>query len=158
VRLDEQDRSRWDREEIREGITLTERALREGGPGRYALQAAIAAVHAEARTPADTDWRQIVALYEQILARFPSPVVALNHAAAVAEAYGAEEGLMLLEALEASGELSTYHLLPAARGQLLSRLRRGAEAAEAYRRALALVGNDAERRFLERELARLDGR
>jgi RNA polymerase sigma-70 factor (ECF subfamily) len=155
VRLDEQDRSRWDTEEIREGIALTERALREGGPGRYALQAAIAAVHGEARTPADTDWRQIVALYEQLLARFPSPVIALNHAAAVAEAYGDSRGLALLDALESRGELSSYHLLPAARGRLLARLRRGAEAAEAYRRALALVGNDAERRFLQRELERL---
>ena len=157
VRLDEQDRSRWDREEIREGIALTEEALREGGPGRYALQAAIAAVHAEARSPTDTDWRQIVALYRQLLARYPSPVVELNHAAAVAEAFGAREGLALLDALESRGELSTYHLLPAARGRLLARLDHGPEAAEAYRRALALVGNDAERRFLQRELARLAG-
>ncbi len=155
VRLDEQDRSRWDQDEIREGIALTERALAEGGPGRYALQAAIAAVHAEARTPADTDWRQIVALYRQLLARYPSPVVELNHAAAVAEAHGATDGLALLDALESRGELSSYHLLPAARGRLLSRLHRDAEAAEAYRRALGLVGNDAERRFLERELERL---
>jgi RNA polymerase sigma-70 factor (ECF subfamily) len=155
VRLDEQDRGRWDREEIREGIALTERALAEGGPGRYALQAAIAAVHAEAKTPEETDWRQIVALYRQLLARFPSPVVELNHAAAVAEAHGAAEGLALLDALESRGELSAYHLLPAARGRLLARLHRDSEAAEAYRRALALVGNDAERRFLERELARL---
>ena len=155
VRLDEQDRSRWDADEIREGIALTERALAEEGPGRYALQAAIAAVHAEAKRPADTDWRQIVALYRALLARFPSPVVALNHAAAVAEAHGAADGLALLDALESRGELPAYHLLPAARGRLLQRLHRDAEAAEAYRRALALVGNDAERRFLERELARL---
>ena len=155
VRLDEQDRGRWDREEIREGIALTERALAEGGPGRYALQAAIAAVHAEAKTPEETDWRQIVALYRQLLARFPSPVVELNHAAAVAEAHGAADGLALLDTLESRRELSAYHLLPAARGRLLARLHRDSEAAEAYRRALALVGNDAERRFLERELARL---
>jgi len=155
VRLDEQDRGRWDREEIREGIALTERALADGGPGRYALQAAIAAVHAEAKTPEETDWRQIVALYRQLLARFPSPVVELNHAAAVAEAHGAADGLALLDALESRRELSAYHLLPAARGRLLARLHRDSEAAEAYRRALALVGNDAERRFLERELARL---
>ena len=155
VRLDEQDRGRWDREEIREGIALTERALAEGGPGRYALQAAIAAVHAEAKTPEETDWRQIVALYRQLLARYPSPVVELNHAAAVAEAHGAADGLALLDALESRRELSAYHLLPAARGRLLARLHRDSEAAEAYRRALALVGNDAERRFLERELARL---
>ena len=155
VRLDEQDRGRWDALEIREGIALTERALAEGGPGRYALQAAIAAVHAEARTAADTDWRQIVALYRALLARFPSPVVELNHAAAVAEAHGAAEGLALLDGLESRGELSSYHLLPAARGRLLERLHREGEAADAYRRALGLVGNDAERRFLERELARL---
>jgi RNA polymerase sigma-70 factor (ECF subfamily) len=155
VRLDEQDRGRWDREEIREGIALTERALAEGGPGRYALQAAIAAVHAEAKTPEETDWRQIVALYRQLLARYPSPVVELNHAAAVAEAHGAADGLALLDTLESRRELSAYHLLPAARGRLLARLHRDSEAAEAYRRALALVGNDAERRFLERELARL---
>jgi RNA polymerase sigma-70 factor, ECF subfamily len=155
VRLDEQDRDRWDSAEIREGIALTERALAEEGPGRYALQAAIAAVHAEARTPADTDWRQIVALYRALLARFPSPVVELNHAAAVAEAHGAAEGLALLDALDSRGELASYHLLPAARGRLLQRLHRDAEAAEAYRRALGLVGNDAERRFLERELALL---
>jgi RNA polymerase sigma-70 factor (ECF subfamily) len=153
VRLDEQDRSGWD--QIREGIALTERALAEGGPGRYALQAAIAAVHAEAKTPADTDWPQIVALYRQLLSRFPSPVVELNHAAAVAEAYGAADALALLDELESRGELSSYHLLPAARGRLLARLHREAEAAEAYRRALTLVGNDAERRFLERELERL---
>ncbi|HEY2796724.1 MAG TPA: sigma-70 family RNA polymerase sigma factor [Thermoanaerobaculia bacterium] len=155
VRLDEQDRGGWDREQIREGIALTERALAEGGPGRYALQAAIAAVHAEAKTPADTDWPQIVALYRQLLSRFPSPVVELNHAAAVAEAYGAADALALLDELESRGELSSYHLLPAARGRLLARLHREAEAAEAYRRALTLVGNDAERRFLERELERL---
>lgn len=155
VRLDEQDRRRWDPHEIREGLALTEAALREGGPGRYALQAAIAAVHAEAERPEDTDWRQIVALYRQLLARYPSPVVELNHAAAVAEAYGPAEGLRLLDALESRGELSSYHLLPAARGRLLARLDRRAEAADAYRIALRLVGNDAERRFLERELARL---
>jgi RNA polymerase sigma-70 factor (ECF subfamily) len=155
VRLEEQDRGRWDQEQIREGISLTQSALREGGPGPYALQAAIAALHAEAARAQATDWRQIVELYRELLARHPSPVIELNHAAAVAEAYGAQEGLRLLDALERRGELSTYHLLPAARGQLLSRLGRGVEAAGAYRRALALVSNEPERRFLERELARL---
>ena len=156
VRLDEQDRRLWDRDEIREGLAHTETALREGGPGSYALQAAIAALHAEAETPSQTDWPQIVALYGELLARHPSPVVALNHAAAVAEAYGEAEGLRLLGQLEARAELSTYYLLPAARGSLLARLNRSAEAAAAYRSALALVATDPERRFLERELARVD--
>ncbi len=155
VRLDAQDRGLWDRDEIREGIALTESALREGGPGFYALQAAIAAVHAEAARAEDTDWRQIAVLYRELLARHPSPVIALNHAAAVAEASGAEGGLSLLDALEKQGELAGYHLLPAARAGLLARLDRREEAADAYRRALSLVSNDLERRFLERELARL---
>jgi RNA polymerase sigma-70 factor, ECF subfamily len=152
VRLEDQDRALWDREEIREGIALTESALPESGP--YALQAAIAAVHAEAKRPRDTDWRQIAALYRELLLRQPSPVVELNRAVAVAEAFGPEQGLSLLDDLDRRGELSSYHLLPAARGQLLARLGRREEAAEAYRSALGLVSNDAERRFLERELAR----
>jgi RNA polymerase sigma-70 factor (ECF subfamily) len=156
VLLDAQDRSLWDREEIREGLSLTESALREGGPGLYALQAAIAAVHAEASRAEETDWRQIVLLYRELLARYPSPVVELNLAAAVAESSGAGEGLRLLDDLERRGELGGYHLLSAARAGLLSRLHRREEAAEAYRRALALVSNDSERRFLERELARLE--
>jgi RNA polymerase sigma-70 factor, ECF subfamily len=157
VKLGEQDRSRWDREEIREGIALTESALREGDPGPYALQAAIAAVHAGAQSTEDTDWREIAALYGELLRRHPSPVVELNRAAAVAEATGAEEGLRLLDDLEIRGELSGYHLLPAARAGLLKRLGRRDEAADAYRRALSLVSNDLERRFLEDELARLGG-
>ncbi len=155
VKLDEQDRNLWHREEIREGIALTESALRDGGPGAYALQAAIAAVHAEAPRAEDTDWPQIVALYRELLARHPSPVIELNHAAAVAEASGPEAGLRLLEELEGRGELPAYHLLPAARAGLLVRIGRREEAAEAFRRALALVSNDAERRFLESELVRL---
>jgi RNA polymerase sigma-70 factor (ECF subfamily) len=157
VKLDEQDRSRWDREEIREGIALTESALGEGNPGSYALQAAIAAVHAGAARAEDTDWREIAALYRELLVRHPSPVVELNHAAAVAEARGPEEGLRLLDDLESRGELSGYHLLPAARAGLLKRLGRREEAAAAYRRALDLVSNDLERRFLECELEGLGG-
>ena len=156
VRLEEQDRSQWDHEEIREGLALTESALRQGGPGSYALQAAIAALHAEAARPEDTDWRQIVELYRELLDRHPSPVIELNHAAAVAEGYGPEVGLRLLDGLEARGELATYHLLPAARGHLLSRLGRQEEAAAAYRRALSLVATVPERRFLARELARIE--
>src|SRR5262249_41248745 len=155
VRLEDQDRSRWDTAAIREGVALTEAALRAGGPGCYALQGAIAAVHAEARSPKETDWPQVAALYRELLARFPSPVIELNHAAAVAEACGPAVGLELLDQIEESGSLPDYHLLPAARAQLLVRLGGADEAAAAYRRALALVTNDAERRFLERELARL---
>ena len=157
VRLEEQDRSRWDAAAIREGVALTEAALREGGPGFYALQAAIAALHAQAASASETDWPQIAALYRELLARFPSPVIALNHAAAVSEACGPAAGLEFLDALERSGDLPDYHLLPAARGRLLARLGRDAEAATAYRRALELVGNDAERRFLERELIKVGG-
>jgi len=157
VRLEDQDRGLWDRREIREGVALTEGALRQGGPGYYAIQAAIAAVHAEAARPEETDWRQIVALYDELRTRFPSPVIELNHAAAVAEAYGPAEGLARLDRLEESGALPEYHLLPAARAQLLARLGRREEAAAAYRRALDLVSNDAERRFLERELERVEG-
>jgi RNA polymerase sigma-70 factor (ECF subfamily) len=155
VLLEDQDRALWDAAEIREGVALTESALREGGPGYYALQAAIAALHAEAARPSETDWPQIAALYGELRSRFPSPVIELNHAAAVAEARGAEEGLRLLDALQASGSLPDYHLLPAARARLLARLERLDEAAAAYRRALELVANDAERRFLERELEKL---
>jgi RNA polymerase sigma-70 factor, ECF subfamily len=155
VRLEDQDRARWDANEIREGIVLTESALQAGGPGSYALQAAIAALHAEAARPEDTDWRQIVALYRELLVRHASPIVALNYAVAVAEAYGAEEGLRRLDELDGAGELATYHLLPAARGQLLARLGRREEAVKAWGRALALVTNDAERRFVLRELGRL---
>src|SRR5262245_37227798 len=155
VRLEAQDRSLWDGEEIREGIALTESALREGGARPYALQAAIAALHGEAGRFEDTDWRQIVLLYRELMARHPSPVVELNHAAAVAEASGPGEGLRLLDAIERRGDLAGYHLLPAARAELLARLGRREEAAEAFRRALSLVSNDLERRFLERELTAL---
>jgi RNA polymerase sigma-70 factor, ECF subfamily len=152
VLLEDQDRDRWDRAEIAEGLSLVERALRRGPPGPYALQAAIAAVHARAARAADTDWRQITALYALLLARFPSPVVELNHAVAVAMSEGAEAGLRLLDSLSARGELSAYHLLPAARADLLRRLGRTGEASAAYRSALALVTNPAERRFLQRRL------
>ena len=157
VLLEDQDRSRWDRAEITEGLELVERALHRGPPSAYALQAAIAAVHARAATAADTDWRQIRALYALLLDRFPSPVVALNHAVAVAMCDGPEAGLQLLDSLSARGELEGYHLLPAARADLLRRLGRNREAAEAYRAALDRVTNAAERRFLERRLEGLGG-
>ncbi len=153
VLLEEQDRSRWDRDQIREGSALAESALAEGGAGFYAVQAAISALHAHAARAEETDWRQIAELYAVLLAIAPSPVVELNRAVAVAQAYGPAEGLRLLDALDRRGDLSSYHLLSSARGQLLARLSRFAEAAQAYRRALSLATNSAERRFLERRLA-----
>jgi RNA polymerase sigma-70 factor (ECF subfamily) len=152
VVLEEQDRGRWDQAQIREGLVLVEEALRAGPPDAFALQAAIAALHARAARPADTDWAQIVALYARLFALQPSPVVMLNHAAAVAMARGPAEGLALLDQLSARNVLPGYHWLPAARADLLRRLGRRDEAAAAYREALALVGNDAERRYLRRRL------
>jgi len=152
VTLEEQERARWDREEIAEGSRLAERALRSGRPGFYGIQAAIAAIHGQAERASDTDWRQIAILYALLLRGHPSPVVALNHAAAVAMAQGPERGLALLEALERAGDLADFHLLPAARADLLRRLGRDREATDAYREALRTVGNDAERRYLERRL------
>jgi RNA polymerase sigma-70 factor (ECF subfamily) len=152
VTLEEQDRSLWDRDEIAEGQTLAETVLRRGGAGFYALQAAIAALHAQAARAEDTDWPQISALYALLLRLHPSPVVALNHAAAVAMGNGLERGLRLIEDLEASGELDGYHLLPAAKADVLRRLGHYSEAAAAYERALSLVTHAAERRYLERRL------
>ncbi len=153
VLLEQQDRSRWDGAQIAEGLGLVERALRGGPPGPYALQAAIAALHAQAARSEDTDWRQIVILYEHLLVITPSPVVALNQAVAVAMAHGPGAGLVLVDGLADAKELRGYHLLPAVRADLLRRLGRTDEAAAAYREALALVGNAPERRFLERRLA-----
>jgi len=155
VLLEDQDRARWDRDEIRDGLALVEEALRAGPPGSYALQAAIAGVHARAARAADTDWREIAALYGVLRAVHPSGVVALNHAAAVAMAEGPVAGLRLMDALASDESLADYHLLPAARADLLRRLGRLTEAAAAYRDALARVGNDADRRFLERRLAQV---
>jgi RNA polymerase sigma-70 factor (ECF subfamily) len=154
VLLEDQDRTRWDRAQIDEGAALVEAALREGGrpPGPYTLQAAIAALHAQAPTAAATDWAQIAALYGVLARVHPTPVVELNRAVAVAMSSGLERGLALLDALDGDGELAGYHLLSAARAELLRRLGRHAEAVESYREALALVSNDAERRHLERRL------
>jgi RNA polymerase sigma-70 factor, ECF subfamily len=154
VLLEDQDRTRWDRTQIDEGVALVEAALRAGGrpPGPYALQAAIAAVHAEASTAAATDWAQIAALYGVLAQVHPSPVVELNRAVAVAMSAGIERGLVLVDELEHRSELAEYHLLPAARAELLRRLGRAAAAAESYRLALALVSNEAERRHLEKRL------
>jgi RNA polymerase sigma-70 factor (ECF subfamily) len=152
VTLEEQDRSLWDRAQITEGEALAEAALRRGGAGFYALQAAIAALHAQAAQAQHTDWPQIAALYALLLRLHPSPVVALNHAAAVAMGERLDRGLRLIEQLEEKGELPAYHLLPAAKADILRRLGRDAEAAAAYERALQLVTHDAERRYLERRL------
>jgi RNA polymerase sigma-70 factor (ECF subfamily) len=154
VLLEDQDRARWDRAQIDEGAALVEGALRAatGPPGPYALQAAIAAVHAQAPTAAATDWRRIAALYGMLARVHPTPVVELNRAVALAMSGGIERGLALVEALDHRGELTEYHLLPVARAELLRRLGRHAEAAESYRRALALVSNEAERRHLEKRL------
>ncbi len=148
VLLDEQDRSVWDRGQIGEGIALVERALGSRRVGPYTLQAAIAAVHAEAANAGATDWPQIAALYGVLVGIDPSPVVELNRAVAVAMADGIEQGLALLDRIHLPG----YHLLPAARADLLRRLGRYSEAAAGYREALGLVTNEAERRFLERRL------
>ena len=154
VLLEDQDRTRWDRAQIDEGMALVDTALSAGGPspGPYALQAAIAAVHAQAPTAAATDWRQIAALYAMLARVHPTPVVELNRAVAVAMSDGIERGLALVDVLDQRGELAEYHLLPAARAELLRRLGRHAEAAESYRRALVLVSNEAERRHLEKRL------
>ncbi len=141
----------------RKACRLLEAALREGATGEYALQAAIAALHARAQRAEDTDWAQIARLYDALLQKQPSPVVELNRAAAVAMAEGPSSGLALIDALEAKGELAGYHLLPAARADLLRREGRWREAAEAYRQALALVANDPERRYLSRRLAEVEG-
>jgi RNA polymerase sigma-70 factor (ECF subfamily) len=153
VLLEDQDRSRWDRARIAEGVSLVQPALRDGRSGSYAVQAAIAALHAQAPSVQDTDWRQIASLYNVLALRRPSPVVELNRAVAIAMVEGPERGLELLAAIQLPG----YHLLPAARADLLRRLERKSEAAAAYREALTLVTNDAERRFLEQRLAALAG-
>jgi RNA polymerase sigma-70 factor, ECF subfamily len=153
VPLEEQDRSRWDRAEIDEGLRLLDDALRRDRAGTYQLQAAIAACHATATRAEDTDWPRIAQLYGRVAELVPSPVVELNRAVAVAMADGPAAGLELVDALDASGELAGYHLLPATRADLLRRLGRRAEAAAAYHEALELVSTDAERRYLERRLA-----
>ena len=155
VLLDEQDRSQWQRGLIAEGTALVERALVAGPAGPYSLQAAIAAVHAEAPTAAETDWVQIVGLYDLLLQREPSPVVELNRAVAVAMRDGAAAGLAAIDAILVRGELADYHLAHAARADLCRRLGRNAEARVSYQRALTLTMQAPERRFLERRLTEL---
>lgn len=151
VTLEEQDRSRWNRKQIAEALPLLEEALREGD-APYALQAAIAAAHCRAVRVEDTDWREIVRLYDRLANIQPSPVVSLNRAVAVAMADGPQAGLALIDSLAAANDLESYHLLHAARADLLRRLERPDEAAQNYQRALALATNESERRFLERRL------
>ena len=149
VLLSDQDRSRWDRAEISEGVRVLNRALRTRRPGRYQVEAAIAALHAEAPSPEEIDWLQIAALYEELLRMLPSPVVALNRAVAVAETGRLDEALVLMDEIDG---LERYHLLHAARADLLRRLGRSAEAADAYRQALELARNPAEQEFLRQRL------
>jgi RNA polymerase sigma-70 factor (ECF subfamily) len=158
VTLEEQDRSRWDKGEIEEGLALVEEALRLGRVGPYQVQAAIAALHAQAPSPAETDWPQIAALYERLLRLHPSPVVGLNHAVAVAMSGTFAEGLRRIDELGATGELAGYYLFHAARADLLRRLGRHAEAASAYQSAIALASNDVERNFLKRRLRETEAR
>lgn len=158
ILLEEQNRGLWNWEQIHEGLGLVESALREGAAGPYALQGAIAAVHARAARAQETDWRQIAVLYKVLLQVQPSPVVELNHAAAVAMSEGPAAGLQLLDALETKSELRDYHLLPAARGDLLRRLQQWSDSANAYRRALSLSTNEAECRFLSRRLAEAESK
>jgi RNA polymerase sigma-70 factor, ECF subfamily len=149
--LEEQDRSRWNRAQIAEALPLVEEALRQGR-GPFAVEAAIAALHCEAERASDTDWAQIVKLYEVLERMQPSPVVSLNRAVAVAMAEGPAAGLALVEQIASRGELEKYHLLHATRADLLRRTGARVEAAASYRRALELVSNESERRFLERRL------
>lgn len=151
--LDEQDRGLWDAAQLAEALPLAEEALSGDTPGPFALQAGIAAVHGRARRKEDTDWARIASYYEQLEQLQPSPVITLNRAVAVAKVEGPGAALALVEQLAQGGELDAYHLLHAARADFARRLGRLADAEQSYLRALELVGNDSERRFLERRLA-----
>jgi len=155
VLLDQQDRTLWNRAQITEGVALVERALSSRRAGPYSLQAAIAALHAEARDAATTDWRQIVGLYDVLLRLDPSPVVELNRAAAIAMRDGPAAGLALIDAILARGDLADYHLAFSAKADLCRRLGRTADAIAAYERALTLTTQAPERRFIERRIAHL---
>jgi RNA polymerase sigma-70 factor (ECF subfamily) len=152
ILLEEQDRGLWHTEQIRDGTEILQSALQRGAAGVYAVQASIAALHANAKTAQETDWVQIAGLYDVLLRTQASPVIEVNRAVAVAMGRSLEEGLALLDEIEKRQELEEFHLLPAARGDLLRRLGRVDEAAEAYRRALGLATNDIERRFLRRRI------
>ena len=155
VLLEDQDRTQWDRAQIAEGLSIVDDALAKGGVGAYVVQAAIAALHAKAPTAAETDWRQIAALYAYLLQRAPTAVVELNHAVAVAMVDGPEPALLLIDAIDARGALRGYHLLYAARANLLRRLGRCDDARRDYETALGLAVLEPERRFLERRISEL---
>jgi RNA polymerase sigma-70 factor (ECF subfamily) len=155
ILLEDQDRSLWNREQIKEGGSLVQRAFSKGQVGPYTVQAAIAAVHAQAPTAAATDWKRIVELYSLLLQAEPSPVIELNRAVAVAMRDGPATGLELVDALLGQGELATYHLAHATRADLCRRLGRTKEARTSYQLALSLTQQETERRFLERRLAEL---
>jgi RNA polymerase sigma-70 factor (ECF subfamily) len=157
ITLEQQDRSLWDHRAIEEGCALVETALRRGSVGSYHIQAAIAALHAEASTPERTDWPQIAALYTLLLRLQPTPVIELNRAVAIGMAAGPAAGLALIDGIEARGQLDGYHHLSAARAELLVRGGRFADAEHAYRRAVAECGNAAERQYLQRRLAEIVG-
>jgi RNA polymerase sigma-70 factor (ECF subfamily) len=156
VLLADQDRTRWNEPEIRDGIRLLDRAVRRGPPGPYRLQASIAALHAAAPAAEATDWRRIVDVYDQLMRVAPSPVVALNRAVAVAMLEGPEAGLACMDELAALGSLDGYHLFHASRADLLRRLGQAAEAAAAYRRAMELTANPVERAYLAGRLAEVE--
>jgi RNA polymerase sigma-70 factor, ECF subfamily len=155
IPLEEQDRSQWNNTQIKEGVVLVDRAFASRSVGPYLLQAAIAAVHAEAPSSGETDWDEIVGLYEVLLRADPSPVIELNRAAAIAMRDGPEHGLALIDAILTRGELTEYHLAHAARADLFRRLGHRAEATAAYRRAMELAVEEPERRLLERRLREL---
>jgi len=157
VTLEDQDRSRWDRNRIEEGIRLVETALPLGRVGNYQIQAAIAAVHAEAKTADETDWPQIVALYEELMRINSSPIVALNHAVAVAMSDGWDKGLALMDEANAAKRLEHYYLFHASRADLLRRLNRLQEATASYRRALALTTNHVEQQYIRKRLGEVTG-
>jgi RNA polymerase sigma-70 factor, ECF subfamily len=155
VLLEDQDRTRWDRQQIVEGMRILRRGLEMERPGPYQIQAAIAAIHAEAPRVEDTDWERIVALYDSLYAMTPTPVVELNRAVAIAMRGDLDAGLEIVDRLDASGAIEAYHLLHAARAGLLERAGKRADAKDAYAKALTLVTNDVERRFLERRVREL---
>lgn len=156
VPLEEQDRSLWHGEQIEDGVQLVAKALRFGCVGPYQLQAAIAAIHAESKTPEQTDWKQIAALYRELQRIHGSPVVSLNYAVAVALSEGIQKGLVLIDELGSSGDLDSYHQYHAARADLLRRMGDREKALQEYDRALALTSNAVERRYLRRRMAELD--
>jgi RNA polymerase sigma-70 factor (ECF subfamily) len=157
VRLEDQDRSLWDTAQIAEGAALVDQALRVPGvPSAYAVQAAIAALHAQAKSWSETDWRQIAGLYDVLLRLQPSPVIALNRAAATSMVDGPQAALNLVESLAAREKLAGYHLLPAVRADLLVKLNRSEEARAAFREAIALAKLEPERRWLEKRLKELE--